>query len=250
MGQGEVGLETDTKKLKVGDGTTAWNSLDYYSEAATNTHYEVYSKSDLDNIPEEGLIRGDTAVVRTTIAIDPSSESPIFSYTAYVWSGTAWAAMDGNYSASNVYFDENLTYTANIGALTLGDQNSKVIESAGMSLEALIKKILAETKPAVVTQPTYTNLKAKATYSNGLELGSKITAIGWTADSTPGSYSYGSVDANGENKTTSTTPGITRTYRITCNGVEIGTTEDSDSNVTLASPITIDSESSKTYANL
>lgn len=84
MGQGEVGLETDTKKMKVGDGTTAWNSLDYYSEAATNTHYEVYSKGDLDNIPEEGLVRGDTAVVRTTIAIDPSSESPIFSYTAYV----------------------------------------------------------------------------------------------------------------------------------------------------------------------
>lgn len=158
--------------------------------------------------------------------------------------------MDGNYNASNVYFDENLTYTANIGALTLGDQNSKVIESAGMSLEALIKKILAETKPAVVTQPTYTNLKAKATYSNGLELGSKITAIGWTADSTPGSYSYGSVDANGEDKTTSTTPGITRTYHITCNGVKIGTTEDSASNVALASPITIDSESSKTYANL
>jgi hypothetical protein len=26
----EMGLETDTKKIKVGDGSTAWNSLDYY----------------------------------------------------------------------------------------------------------------------------------------------------------------------------------------------------------------------------
>lgn len=28
--EGEPGLETDTKKLKAGDGVTAWNSLEYY----------------------------------------------------------------------------------------------------------------------------------------------------------------------------------------------------------------------------
>lgn len=26
---GEIGYESDTKKLKIGDGTTAWNSLSY-----------------------------------------------------------------------------------------------------------------------------------------------------------------------------------------------------------------------------
>ncbi len=30
LAQGEMGLETDTKKIKVGDGTTAWSSLDYW----------------------------------------------------------------------------------------------------------------------------------------------------------------------------------------------------------------------------
>jgi Major tropism determinant N-terminal domain/Phage tail repeat like len=30
---GELGLETDTSKLKGGDGVTAWNSLDYISSA-------------------------------------------------------------------------------------------------------------------------------------------------------------------------------------------------------------------------
>lgn len=29
LSQGEIGLETDTKKMKIGDGTTAWNSLAY-----------------------------------------------------------------------------------------------------------------------------------------------------------------------------------------------------------------------------
>ena len=28
--QGELGFETDTKKAKLGDGSTAWNSLTYY----------------------------------------------------------------------------------------------------------------------------------------------------------------------------------------------------------------------------
>ena len=31
LAQGELALETDTLKLKAGDGTTAWTSLAYYS---------------------------------------------------------------------------------------------------------------------------------------------------------------------------------------------------------------------------
>ena len=31
LAQGEIGIETDTLKLKIGDGVTAWNSLAYYS---------------------------------------------------------------------------------------------------------------------------------------------------------------------------------------------------------------------------
>ena len=33
LAQGELGLETDTSKLKAGDGTTAWTSLGYYTLA-------------------------------------------------------------------------------------------------------------------------------------------------------------------------------------------------------------------------
>ena len=29
LGAGEFGLETDTEKLKIGDGSTAWNDLQY-----------------------------------------------------------------------------------------------------------------------------------------------------------------------------------------------------------------------------
>jgi hypothetical protein len=29
LAQGEMGIETDTRKFKIGDGVTAWNSLAY-----------------------------------------------------------------------------------------------------------------------------------------------------------------------------------------------------------------------------
>ena len=31
LAQGEFGLETDTNKIKIGDGVTAWTSLAYFS---------------------------------------------------------------------------------------------------------------------------------------------------------------------------------------------------------------------------
>ena len=37
LSAGEIGIETDTNKIKIGDGSTAWNNLPYVnSSAATN----------------------------------------------------------------------------------------------------------------------------------------------------------------------------------------------------------------------
>jgi hypothetical protein len=41
LAQAEPGYETDTGKLKIGDGTTAWNSLAYFAGG-------VSSSSDID----------------------------------------------------------------------------------------------------------------------------------------------------------------------------------------------------------
>ena len=48
---GEVGVETDTRKVKVGDGTTTWNSLPYSTSPyikdgepyASKTYTELYA---------------------------------------------------------------------------------------------------------------------------------------------------------------------------------------------------------------
>jgi len=36
---GEIGLETDTNKIKIGDGTTTWNNLDYLGIDTTDIAY-------------------------------------------------------------------------------------------------------------------------------------------------------------------------------------------------------------------
>lgn len=48
LAQGEIGIETDTKKKKIGDGVTSWTSLSYEShtqlgDVGTNTHAQIDS---------------------------------------------------------------------------------------------------------------------------------------------------------------------------------------------------------------
>ena len=58
----------------------------------------------LVRLPGENAVlnKGDIAIVKDPIA------DGVYQYTAYVYNGSAWAAMDGNYNANNVYFDEDL----------------------------------------------------------------------------------------------------------------------------------------------
>lgn len=51
LGLGEVGLELDTKNLKVGDGLLSWNSLDYYL-GYTNTEIDnlLLNKADVSDL--------------------------------------------------------------------------------------------------------------------------------------------------------------------------------------------------------
>lgn len=56
------------------------------------------------------LNNGDIAIVKALIAEGK------YQYTAYVYDN-AWKAMDGNYDADNVYFDDDILVTAPIGTI-------------------------------------------------------------------------------------------------------------------------------------
>lgn len=110
-----------------------------------------------------------------------------FQHTAYVYDGTAWIAMDGNYSAENVYLSTNLTITADVGVQKLEGAGSKVLDTAGKNLKQVLDLLLAER-----TLPTKTNPSVSVTSSQtkSYEVGTTVTPS-YSATLNPGSYTYG-----------------------------------------------------------
>ena len=188
---GELGIESDTSKIKVGNGTDHWNDLDYSgaddaqiqglidsNKGAMYSLDAVEGKTDLESIATVVPTpkKNDIAVVKHTISGDKKS------YTGYVYNGTAWAAMDGNYSADNVYFDSDLTYTAAIGVKTVPASGSGTIAATGKNVKQVLADILAKEKTPATTQPTAT--------LNSSNIGTKV-AIAYSFTTSAGSYTYG-----------------------------------------------------------
>ena len=167
---GEMAIESDTGKFKFGNGKDVFADLSYAGidqaqlDAIEDNYYHV-----VPTIPEgataietdaEALARavtnpkkGDIAVVERAIGELTSASS----MTAYMYNGSVWQALDGNYDASNVYFDSNLVMTANIGVQSLGSASSKELSTSGKSLKQVLSMILAkEEKPGNPTQPAVT----------------------------------------------------------------------------------------------
>lgn len=192
----EFGVESDTGKFKIGDGTKTWTKLGYaggdvaeLEESIANAEDKTFkidtpTGTDTEELAKlVGVSQGDTAIVKREIG----SGTGKFSYTAYVYNGTDWAAMDGNYDATNVYFNEDLVYTANIGVLTVPTSGSGTIAAKGKNISEVLKKMIARARDPEVTQPS-----ASLTLSNAgsKEAGSKVTPT-YTTDFNAGKYSYG-----------------------------------------------------------
>lgn len=137
--------------------------------------------------------QGDFAICKHVITGD------LVEHTAYVYDTTkGWAAMDGNYSADNVFFASDLTITANIGVQTLGSgKSSKTLSTSGKSVKQVFNMILAqEVKPGNPTQPAVTTKLSNGADSTPgtsnitVEGGTTITPK-WSASLSAGSYTYG-----------------------------------------------------------
>lgn len=192
---------------------------------------------------------GNIAIVKKEIvAADAEKEIEArYEYTAYAFNGTAWAAMDGNYNAENVYFNDDITFTANIGALSLESGKTKgTFEAKGKSLEEVLKGIMAKTIAPTIKQPSYSLDSVTADVGSSVEIGTKVNKLYWKATFTDGSYSYKSTQAP-----TSTAAGCTATYSMECD-VE-GTTSDGakeDGTWTLATPFQVTSTTEATVGTI
>ena len=190
---GEMGIETDTLKMKVGDGTSNWSALGYLGADANDILAIINENRDsCTTVPvaegqsdTEALAtisnpkNGDTAVLVKVISGDKKS------YTAFVYDN-AWKAMDGNYNASNVYFDKDLTYTVGIGTLAQ-PSGSDTFSAAGKSVEQVLSSLMAKETDPDTTQPSAT---LSSNNIGAQEVGTNI-AINYNISTNPGSYTYG-----------------------------------------------------------
>lgn len=181
---------TDTGEIYRGDVNLARGS---HYEGERNLVDDVW-ETDLEviervfasvSVPE---VVDDIFVIKT-----PIGSSGKYSYTSFVYDGSNWCAMDGNYDATNVIFDSDITVTENIGAFEIPEgQNSATLESAGKNLKQVLEMILAqELQPVRESSPAVTvTLKANGSTTRVYEVGTSVTPS-WTASLSAGSYTYG-----------------------------------------------------------
>ena len=197
LARGEVAIEflaNGKAKMKIGDGEKTWAQLSYFGgestkyydvvpEVAENGSVEIHLDAITRVVNGATLSSGDIAVVKETFA--PGK----IQYTAYVYDGDAatWKAMDGNYSADNVYTAKDLTLAGNF--TTIGNYEKGDVIAAGTSLQDVLSGMLQqELYPTANDKPS-----ASISASGGSgEVGSSYTLPTATLTITDvGSYEYG-----------------------------------------------------------
>ena len=209
---GEMGIETDTGLFKIGkqkvnaegvlqfeaDGKTpilcTWAELSYANDLSTVTNGVQVVDGSVEDL-NDGVVVGDMAIVRSVINGD------IKSHTAYVWNGTAWAAMDGNYSAANVFLPTDIKLAGDFGTYkdSRGDTvkitqigNKKLGDTvlAGTSIESLFNELLTK-EIATDLQNAAPSTSIAATKDQYLLVGANSTAQTITLSLNKGSYDNG-----------------------------------------------------------
>ena len=211
--KGEMGVEIDTRKIKIGNGTDRWTALEYSGVDEDTIKGIIDNNRDnfTEVTPNEGesdaqaLARmvtnpkkGDMAVVIRIIAGDKKS------YKAYIHNGTAFTAMDGNYSADNVYFDEDLTYTVQFGTLAKPAGSAK-FSAKGKNVSQVFASLMAQEANPSKTNPAV-SFSAQGGFGT-FDIGTKKN-LTYTAALSAGSYTYGPAT------------GITaQSWSVSCTGV-------------------------------
>lgn len=201
--KGEVAIDTEKNIFKIGDGEKTFSQIDKYfasfdevvkaiNEATKNLHtadvYEAEVDLGADKLAALKALatnpfKGDFGIVKEKLS--PEGK---YQYTAYIYDGENWAAMDGNYDAENVYLQKDLTITAPIGVQTIPSSGSKTLATTGKNLKQVLDMIVASEKNPSTTQPSVT---LNSSNIGEKEVGTNI-AIAYSFATNPGSYTYGS----------------------------------------------------------
>lgn len=203
LSKGEFGVENDTNKFKIGDGSTAWKDLAYAGadEAAieniiAQNRDSLYkytrtdaSQSDADAISaalgENTAVQGDIVVITTTV------EGSTYEQSAFMYDGTQWAAMTGKVDADKVVLQNDITMAGNytqVGNLTKEQTKTATFATKGKSVaEALTEIFSKRLQPTITSNPAVTLTFGQA---KAYEVGTTVSPT-YSASLSAGSYTYG-----------------------------------------------------------
>lgn len=125
----ELGLETDTNKWKLGNGNTAWNSLDYYQEFVDN-----YTSTDIDKALSANI--GNTLYIISTDAYAQANDSYAQANAAYTQANVALETVTISQNSGSTLTNKSLNFvntsTVSIVVSDSGDGNANIeFTSAG-----------------------------------------------------------------------------------------------------------------------
>ena len=208
-------------KVKIGDNVTKFADLPYVGDEIANDlaalvlrvngientlatlGTEVFeitadnTKTDSELLPTIGkdgksaLKSGSIAIIkRTIVAADAEKQIEArYSYTAYAYDGENWCAMDGNYSADNVFFSDDMTVTTKVGTIQNLTNGSATFAIKGKSLTQALNSLLAEEKnPATPAKPSISSITASK--MTAYEVGTDVT-VDYSLTTNASSYTYG-----------------------------------------------------------
>lgn len=171
-------------------------------------HFEFSSIEEMNEF--KYAENGDTAIVKTLINNENGNE--IYSYTAYIFNVDSWSALDGNYSADNIYFSENIKLGGeycNVGNISVNDGE---INTSGKSLKVLFNEIFTKRLQPNVSDVKQPSILVSSSNIGEYEVGTEIQ-VDYTVSKNPGKYPYNSTNVefnnlnvtfNGETLTTET----------------------------------------------
>lgn len=203
LDKGEIGVESNTNKFKIGDNATAWNDLAYAGAdqaaieniiAQNRDSLYKYTRTDASQSDAEAIaaalgentaVQGDIVVITTTV------EGSTYEQSAFMYDGSQWAAMTGNVDADKVILREDITMAGNytqVGNLTKEQTKTATFATKGMSVAEALTEIFSKTlQPTITSNPAVdlTFGQAKA-----YEVGTTVSPT-YSATLSAGSYTYG-----------------------------------------------------------
>lgn len=210
---GEIGIDTTKNEIRIGDGTHIWKDLKIAgadqeaiqalidkAEDKVSVLLVDGNETDTEKLATiANPAQGDMAIIERAVATNANS------HTAYAYDGEKWCAMDGNYNAENVYFSDDLTYTAAIGVLPKPSGSAK-LAAKGKNIKEVLASVLAKEENPGKTNPavSFNTQEGFGTY----EIGTKRN-LSYTASLSAGSYTYGPA-----------TGIVAQSWSVSCTGVD------------------------------